>query len=128
MDGSEPIAAAPVPRELDSGLRALCGIAAFYRIAADPQQLQHDLALTGRLAGERHLLRAARMIGLKARAVTRLSAKRLRSLPVPAIVQVRDGSYHVLGGINPSGKYRLVDPIGDVTLTRGWRNEAKLAL
>ena len=34
---------------LDSGLRALCGIAAFFHIAADPANLQRELALGDRL-------------------------------------------------------------------------------
>ncbi|MBB4309712.1 subfamily B ATP-binding cassette protein HlyB/CyaB [Rhizobium leguminosarum] len=55
--------------------------------------------------------RAAKIIGLKARVVEKVTARRLRTMPVPAIVQVRSGSFQVLGGLNPSGKYRLVDPI-----------------
>jgi len=100
-----------VPQHYDSGLRALCGIAAFYRIAADPIQLQHDLALKGRTSESIHIQRAARIIGLKARVVQKVTEHRLRSMPVPAIVKVASGSFQVLGGLNPSGKYRLVDPI-----------------
>ena len=44
---------------VDTGLRALCGIAAYYRIAADPAHLQRELALIGR--GDRD---AARVIEL----------------------------------------------------------------
>ena len=99
------------PQHHDSGLRALCGIAAFYRIAADPIRLQHDLALKGRACEAIDIQRAAGIIGLKARVVERVSEQRLRSMPVPAIVKMRGGSFQVLGGLNPSGKYRLVDPI-----------------
>lgn len=99
------------PQHHDSGLRALCGIAAFYRIAADPIRLQHDLALKGRASEAIDIQRAAGIIGLKARVVERVSEQRLRSMPVPAIVKTRGGSFQVLGGLNPSGKYRLVDPI-----------------
>ncbi len=35
---------------LDPGLRALCGIAAYYRIGADPVQLARELALGARQA------------------------------------------------------------------------------
>ena len=101
---------APAER-LDSGLRALCGIAAFFRIAADPKHLEKQLALSGRPAGENDLVRAAAMIGLKARIIGRLTPKRLETIPVPAIVRVKDGSFKVFGGKNPVGKFRLVDPI-----------------
>jgi len=109
VDNPELISVPPEP--LDSGLRALCGIAAFYRIAADPRHLANELALTGRLADERDLIRAAAMIGLKARVVGKLTAKRIETLPVPAIVRVADGSFQVFGGKNPSGRFRLVDPV-----------------
>ncbi|RUL98017.1 type I secretion system permease/ATPase [Rhizobium chutanense] len=100
-----------VSQQLDSGLRALCGIAAFYRIAADAVQLQHDLALKGRVSQPIDIQRAAKIIGLRARVVEKVTEQRLRTMPVPAIVQVRSGAFQVLGGLNPSGKYRLVDPI-----------------
>ncbi|CDZ30945.1 HlyB protein [Neorhizobium galegae bv. officinalis] len=100
-----------VSQQLDSGLRALCGIAAFYRIAADPQQLQHDLALKGRPLQALDLQRAARLIGLKTRSIEQVSERRLRTIPVPAIVRVKGGAFQVLGGLNPSGKYRLIDPV-----------------
>jgi ATP-binding cassette, subfamily B, bacterial HlyB/CyaB len=104
MDGVTPTA-------YDPGLGALCGIAAFYRIAADPRQLQHDLALKGRIAEPLDILRAAKQINLKARLVTGVTERRLRSMPVPAIVRTQAGAFQVLGGLNPSGNYRLVDPI-----------------
>lgn len=95
----------------DSGLRALCGIAAFYRIAADPSRLQHDLDLKGQPSQVLDIQRAAKLAGLKARVVHQVTEPRLRAMPVPAIVKIRDGSFQVLGGLNPSGKYRLVNPV-----------------
>ena len=95
---------------LDRGLRALCGIAAYYRIGADPVQLARELALGARKAGEADLVRAARLIGLKARLVAKVTAERLATLPAPAIVRV-NGALMVFGGRNPSGLCRLVDPI-----------------
>ena len=96
--------------ESDSGLRALCGIAAYYRIAADPAHLGRELALTGRVANESDLVRGANAIGLKARIIERIGPDRLRTLPWPAIVRCKDGLFRVFGGVNPSGAYRLVDP------------------
>jgi subfamily B ATP-binding cassette protein HlyB/CyaB len=109
MDGSE-IIDMPVERP-DSGLRALTGIAAFYRVAADPKHLQRQLGLIDGLASESDIVRAASTIGLKARIVAKFDANRLATVPVPAIVRIKDGSFQVFGGKNPSGKYRLVDPV-----------------
>ena len=95
---------------LDPGLRALCGIAAYYRIGADPVQLARELALGARQANEADLIRAAALIGLKARLVEKVTAERLATLPTPAIVRM-GGALMVFGGRNPSGLYRLVDPI-----------------
>ena len=74
---------APPPGEgtpLDRGLRALCGIAAYYRIGADPVQLARELALGAREADEGDLIRAAKLIGLKARLVEKVTAERLCDL------------------------------------------------
>jgi subfamily B ATP-binding cassette protein HlyB/CyaB len=96
---------------LDAGLRALCGIAAYYRIAADPVQLSRELALGDRAADESDLVRAAKMVGLKARLVTKVTVERLAALPAPAIVRMMSGGLMVFGGCGPSGLCRLVDPI-----------------
>jgi ATP-binding cassette, subfamily B, bacterial HlyB/CyaB len=95
---------------LDRGLRALCGIAAYHRISADPVQLARELALGGREADEAALIRAAKLIGLKARLVAEVTAERLKTLPVPAIVRA-NGAIMLFAGRNASGLCRLVDPI-----------------
>src|ERR1700722_15939627 len=116
---------------LDPGLRALCGVAAYYRIGADPVQLARELALGARQANESDLIRAAMQIGLKARLVTMVTAKRLMDLPTPAIVRV-NGALMVFGGRNPSGLCRIVDPIShavqEVTLEDLARDIAGQAL
>ena len=96
---------------LDRGLRALCGIAAYYRIGADPVQLARELALGAREANEGDLIRAAKLVGMRARLVEKVTAERLATLPTPAIVRMASGAFMVFGGRNPSGLYRLVDPI-----------------
>ena len=96
---------------LDSGLRALCGIAAYYRIIADPEHLKRELALSGRSATRVDVLRAAKLVGLKARSVERTTDRDLLSTPTPAIVELREGGFAVYGGRLPIGLHRLVDPI-----------------
>jgi subfamily B ATP-binding cassette protein HlyB/CyaB len=94
----------------DDGLRALCGIAAFYRIAADPLSLQRELSLAGRPATINDILRGARLIGLKGRHAVRRGWKNLAAVPAPAILRLRDDRFVIFGGRNPQGLIRLIDP------------------
>ena len=109
MNSATSIEAEATP--IDAGLRALCGIAAFYRIAADPVHLGRELALQGRPANETDIVRAAGLVGLKARQIAGVTNRRLAAIPTPAIVRLKNGAFMVLTGRNPSGLYRLVDPI-----------------
>ena len=107
------VALTPTPKA-DSGLRALCGIAAYYRIAADPVHLQRELALSGREAGVTDLMRASQTIGLKARRVSRTNEKQLVATPTPAIGRLRAGGFVVFGGRLPDGRLRIVDPVTSI--------------
>jgi subfamily B ATP-binding cassette protein HlyB/CyaB len=96
---------------VDSGLRALCGIAGFYRVAADPVKLSIDLALQSGRADTTDLVRAANLLGLKARIVPNIDLPRLASIPKPALLKLRNGEFVVLGDQNPEGLWRIVDPV-----------------
>jgi subfamily B ATP-binding cassette protein HlyB/CyaB len=95
----------------DSGLEALTGVAAYFRIPADPRALARELALGESLAGPEDVVRAAALIGLKARIVRDVSPERLAAAPAPALARTRSGGFVVLGGVTPAGLYRTVDPI-----------------
>ena len=110
---------------LDRGLRALCGIAAYYRIGADPVQLARELALSAREAEEADLIRAARLVGLKALLVAHVTAERLMTLPNPAIVRL-NGALMLFAGRNPSGLCRLVDPISHAVQEAPLEDAARL--
>jgi subfamily B ATP-binding cassette protein HlyB/CyaB len=101
-------------RRLDAGLAALALIANYYRIAADPEQLGHQLALTGRLAGAEDLVRAANLLRMKSRILHGVTAKRLGALPLPAILELKDGGFAVLAVASEKGKLRVVDPLARV--------------
>src|SRR5437763_6710903 len=88
------------PENLDSGLRALCGIAGYYRIPADPDQLAADLALQDCAADAEDLAGAAQRLGLKAKIVTSFSAERLTKLPAPAILRLKTGEFAVFASQN----------------------------
>ncbi len=102
------------PSREDPGLRALCGIAAYFRIAADPAHLQRELAIVGRDAATDDLMRASRIIGLKARRATRVTEKQLAATPTPAIAKRCEGGFVVFSGRLPDGRLRIVDPITSI--------------
>jgi ATP-binding cassette, subfamily B, bacterial HlyB/CyaB len=95
----------------DSGLVALCGIAAYFRVPADPVFLARELALGDKKADAQSVVRASQLLGLKARIIKNVDADRLEKIPIPAIAQRHDGSFVVFGGLQQSGLYRLVDPV-----------------
>jgi hypothetical protein len=96
---------------LDPGLAALSLVAGYYRIAADPAQMRHQLALTGRLAGAEDLLRAANLLHLKSRVIRGVDAMRLGALPYPAILELKDGGFAILAVSAEKGNVRLADPV-----------------
>ena len=107
----EPDALAPRAQAIDGGLAALSLIAGYFRIAADPLQLRHQLALTGRLAGADDLVRAANLLELKSRIIGNVTAKRLGAIPYPAILELKDRGFAVAAVAGEKGKVRLVDPV-----------------
>src|SRR4051794_26464982 len=108
---NRPVGPEIIAAPIDTGLRAVVGIAGYYRIAADPHQIVRELALTGRLSNDDDLVRAARLIGLKARVIRGIRAQRLSSIPVPAILRLNDGSFTVLIARSPAGECRIVNPV-----------------
>jgi subfamily B ATP-binding cassette protein HlyB/CyaB len=107
-------AAAPPAVAIDSGLMGLALIAGYYRIAADPAQLKHQLAIIGRFAISDDIVRGANLLGLKSRILGRVSAQRLGSIPYPALMRLKDGGFVALGMGSAKGRVRLVDPVSRV--------------
>lgn len=96
---------------MDSGLAGLAVIAGYYRIAADPAQLRHQLALTGRFAQANDIVLGANQLQLRSRVLRAVTAKRLASIPYPALIGLRDGTFSVLAASPAKGFARLLDPI-----------------
>ncbi len=70
-------------------LSALCAIARFHQIAADPTNLAHQLGLApSAQITTQELLRAAKHLGLKAK-LSNTTADRLALTPLPALAQIR---------------------------------------
>ena len=126
--GREPPAAQPTaPPDMvgDTGLVALSAIAAHYRIAADAAQMSHDLGLGEMPAQGEHIVRAARKIGLKASLLTKQTAKRLKTVPLPAIVGLADGSFGVITHRSPDGQIRFVNPVARSQVVESAQDFAK---
>nr|WP_310741135.1 type I secretion system permease/ATPase [Ideonella aquatica] len=71
-------------------LEALCLVARFHHVPADPSQLRHELALTSLApASFEELLRAAKWLHLRAKRV-RPAAERLAMQPLPALAFTLD--------------------------------------
>ena len=112
--------AGAAPRRVDTGLIALSMIAGYYRVAADPEQLRHELALGPGVAGPEDLVRAAQRLKFKARLLTGKRARRLDAIPYPAIIGLKTGGFALLGATPGKGRVRVVDPLArsasDVTI------------
>ncbi len=103
---------APFPEPSpDSGLSALALVANFHRVACDVPQLTHELGLGQRSSTATEVVRAAKMLGLKARLLSGQKKERLLTAPLPAIVGLREGGFAVLGRRDQEGRVRIVDPV-----------------
>jgi ATP-binding cassette, subfamily B, bacterial HlyB/CyaB len=90
-------------------LIGLTAIAGHYRIAADPNQMAHELGLGQENATAEQVVRSALRIGLKAELLTYQPQKRLQTVPLPALVGLDDGSFGVLTRRGADGKIAVVN-------------------
>ncbi len=103
---------APGAQTVDFGLAALALIAGYYRIAADPAQLRHQLALTGRAAEAEDLRPGGQSSGAEvAHRARRDGASGSARFPIRRSSSSKDGGFVVLAAASEKGKVRLVDPI-----------------
>jgi len=98
MTGTVGITGVAEPREppIDSGLAALVLLARYHGVAVEPEALRHQFALGDRPFAVDDLLRAAKVLDLKARCVTS-SAAQLSTTPMPCMAERADGSFLILG-------------------------------
>jgi subfamily B ATP-binding cassette protein HlyB/CyaB len=107
-----PAPVQPLPPRVDAGLLSLTTIAGHYRIAADPFQLNHDLGLGSLAASSEDIVRAATRVGLKARLLKGQKVQRLASVPMPAILRMKDGAYRILAlRQQQDGTLRIGNPV-----------------
>ena len=107
---SERIAAAPVPpTPIETGLPALALIANFHRLSCNAEQVRHELGLGHKILDAADLVRASKLVNLKARRLQRQKIDVLATVPMPALVQMKDGSFLIFGRRYDDGKMRLVN-------------------
>ena len=80
----------------DTGLQCLALLLRFHQVPADPVQIAHQLG--GRVVGVTEILRCAKDLKLKARAVNETWSG-LSRLPMPAIIQRRDETFVIAGKV-----------------------------
>ena len=97
----------------DTGLEGLAMLLRFHGVAIEPQQLRHRLGLGGR-SGVTDILRAARILGLKARRV-RTRWERLASTPLPALGLRHDGRFFILAKV-ADNRALIHDPATDQSI------------
>ncbi len=95
--------------EPDTGVICLALGARLFGLAAEPDALRHRFGQPGEVFGEAEILRAARFLGLKARAVDS-GWDRLRKTALPAIARHRDGHYFLVGRIDGE-RVLIQDPL-----------------
>ncbi|MBF0094098.1 MAG: type I secretion system permease/ATPase [Alphaproteobacteria bacterium] len=103
--------ASPAAPQTDSGLESLVFSLQLLGLAADADQIRHAMGLSRPFA-EVDLLRAAKAFPVKIRAVA-VAPERLENAPMPAIAEMNDGRYLVVGRIADAGV--LVQEAGSPT-------------
>lgn len=99
----------------DTGLASLLLLARYFGVPAEAEQLKHEYGESGKNFDEVGLLRIAKHLGFKARAVDS-HWSRLTAITLPAIAQHRDGRYVVIARADDE-KILIQDPLEPRPLT-----------
>lgn len=82
----------------DTGMYSFISLARFHGIAIEPNQVAHVLALTENMTAQ-DILIMAKKIELKAK-MAELEMKYIKQLPMPSIIELKDGTFCILAHIN----------------------------
>ena len=109
MDQStSPMREGPV---FGGGYQALASIAKAYGVQVTPGQIVHHMAQGRRVPEVVDLVRAAKLIGLKSKAIHDPRGAKLSEVPVPCLIRLRDECWMVYQGEIAGDQFRLFDPI-----------------
>ena len=84
---------------IHSGIACLTMLLRFHKLAANPEQIVREYVPGSGAVDWITLTRAAKQLGLKARAV-QIKAERLTKTPLPAIAQDNQGAFFILARVN----------------------------
>ena len=93
----------------DSGLAALVMIASFYQLTCEPAQIRHELGIGARASTALDITRAARKVKLKSRLFKDQKPTRLEAVPLPAIIELEENRFFLLGRRLSDGTWRIID-------------------
>jgi subfamily B ATP-binding cassette protein HlyB/CyaB len=100
------------PPAFGAGFQALATLARTLGLQTTAAQLAHEMGHDrSTVPSPETLARAAITLGLKARVLNNPTPRRLRSLPVPALMRLKSGVWTIYGGESSDDKFRLFDPI-----------------
>jgi len=103
--------AKPSNREIDSGLLSLVVVARLHNVPAEAGQIRHEFGSDGRSFAAADVVRAAKWLGLKARAVS-ADRRFLHTVHCPCIARYADGRFVVVGGVTEA-EVLVKDPAAD---------------
>ncbi|MBR0904584.1 type I secretion system permease/ATPase [Bradyrhizobium liaoningense] len=106
---SSPIAAGSAV--LDSGLMALALVAAVHSVPCDVNQVRHELGIGDRATDAGDLVRGGKLLKMKVRRLVQQPIESLGTVPLPAILQLRNGQFVIFGRRNSDNTLRLVDAV-----------------
>jgi subfamily B ATP-binding cassette protein HlyB/CyaB len=95
----------------NGGFMAVAQLANHHGVLASAAQLTHQSGLGDAPPTAEDLARSAIQVGLKARVIRDPSVQRLKTIPVPAIIKVKDGTWAVFGVETEPGLHRVIDPV-----------------
>jgi len=97
-----------LPEQIDSGLICLVMLSRLHGMPEDPGQLKHHYGQSETVFSDSEILRGAKSLGLKARAISS-NQERLSKTQLPAIAQHQDGHYFILAQATED-KFLIQDP------------------
>ncbi|MEC9265761.1 MAG: type I secretion system permease/ATPase [Pseudomonadota bacterium] len=105
----EPAAEGTSQEPVDTGALCLVTLLRFLELPGDAAQLRHQFGEPGKTMSAETLVRAAKRLDLKSR-IVKSRWKKLDGTPMPAIAELSDDKFILIGGIR-DGKLLAQDPV-----------------